>query len=57
MESQLFGVFANRTHEIIPIENCLIQNEQTQEIAKFIFNFVVKNKITIYDEKTGNGIL
>ena len=31
----LIGVFANRTHEIIPIENCLIQNEQTEKIAKY----------------------
>lgn len=57
MESQLCGVFANRTHEIIPIHKCLLQNEKTEEIAKFIFDFIVKNKISIYDEKTGKGLI
>ena len=40
----VMGVYANRTHEIIEIEKCLIQNRKTEEIAKFIFNFIVKNK-------------
>ena len=47
----VMGVFANRTHEIIPIDTCYIQNEQTEEIAKFIFNFLVNNNISFYNEK------
>lgn len=57
MEIQLFGVFANRTHEIIPINQCLIQNEETEKLAKFVFDFIVKNKISIYNEKTGKGLV
>lgn len=53
----VMGVFANRTHEIIPIHTCLIQNQKTEEIAKFIFDYIVKNKISIYDEKTGKGLV
>lgn len=53
----IMGVFANRTHEIIPIQTCLLQNQQTEEIAKFIFDYMVKNKISIYDEKTGKGLV
>ena len=53
----VMGVFANRTHEIIPIHTCLIQNQSTEEIAKFIFDYIVKNKISIYDEKTGKGLV
>ena len=44
-------------HEIIPIEKCFIQNEQTEELAKFIFDFIMKNNISIYDEETGKGIV
>ncbi len=51
------GVFANRTHEIIPIHTCYIQNQKTEKIAKFIFDYIVKNKIDIYDEKTGKGLI
>ena len=51
------GVYANRTHEIIPIENCMIQNEQTQKVAKSILEFIKKNNISIYDEEIGKGLI
>lgn len=51
------GVFANRTHEIIPVKKCLIQDEKAQEIAKDVFEYLLKNKITIYDEKNQKGLL
>lgn len=53
----VMGVFANRTHEIIPIETCYIQNKQSEEIAKYIFNFLVNHKIKFYNEKTGKGLV
>ena len=36
----VIGVFANRTHEIIPIEECFIQNKQSQKLAKFVLDFI-----------------
>ena len=51
------GVFANRTHEIIPINKCFIQNQKTEELAKFVFEYIIKNNISIYDEKTGKGLV
>ena len=53
----VIGVFANRTHEVIPIDNCLIQNRKSEEIAKFIVEFIKKKNISIYDEKTGKGLV
>ncbi len=53
----VIGVFANRTHEIIPIEKCLIQNEQTEEIAKYIVNYIAENHISIYNENTRKGLV
>ena len=53
----VIGVFANRTHEIIPIEECFIQNRESQEIAKFVLNFIKENKIPVYDEKTRKGVI
>ena len=53
----IMGVFANRTHEIIPIESCFIQNKESEKVAKFIFKFIVDNNISIYDEKTGKGLV
>lgn len=52
----IIGVFANRTHEVIPMEKCLIQNSQSEKIAKFVLNFIKQNKISIYDERTNKGL-
>ena len=56
-QNPIMGVFANRTHEIIPIKTCFIQNEKIQQVAKFIFDYIVKNNISIYNEKTGKGLV
>ena len=53
----VMGVFANRTHQIIPVENCLIQNQEAEKVAKSIFDFIKENNIPVYDEKTRNGAI
>ena len=53
----VIGVFANRTHEIIPMQKCFIQDTKIEEIAKFIFEFAVKNQISVYDEANQKGLL
>ncbi len=53
----VIGVFANRTHEIIPIKECFIQNKNSQKLAKFILDFIIQNNISIYEEKTGKGLI
>ena len=53
----VMGVFANRTHEIIPIDQCLIQNKTAEKIAKEIFEFIKNNKISVYNEKTRKGLI
>ena len=51
------GVYANRSHEIIPTNGCLIQNKEAEQIAKYIVEFMKKHNITAYDEKTQKGII
>ena len=51
------GVFAQRTHTIIPIQKCLIQTEISQEIAKTIIEFIKEKGIQVYNEKTQKGLL
>lgn len=57
MEKQQHGVFANRTHEIIEFEECKIQTKISQKIAKIIIDFINENKIRVYNENTGKGLL
>ena len=55
--SPIIGVFAQRSHTIIPIQNCKIQTEISQEIARSIIEFIKENKISIYDEEKQNGAI
>ena len=51
------GVFAKRTHEVISVDKCFIQNEQCEQLAKYIFEFIKENKISIYNEQNGKGLI
>ena len=53
----IVGVFANRTHEIIKTDECLIQNKKANEIAKFIVQLAKKYDISVYDENNQQGLL
>ncbi len=50
------GIFAQRTHDIIPMNNCLIQNPISEIIAKSILKIIKENKITIYNEQNQKRI-
>ena len=51
----VMGVFAKRTHEIIPVSKCMIQNEKAEEIAKYIFELVKQYNIPPYNEENQTG--
>ena len=48
----IVGIFAKRSHEIIEIENCFIQNPISEIIAKKIIEFIKENNIFVYNEQT-----
>ena len=49
------GVFAERSHRIIPTKDCKIQNKLCQNIANDIFDFILENNIDVYNEKLQTG--
>ncbi len=51
------GVFAERTHRIISTQNCKIQDSLSQKIANSIFQFILDNNISVYNEKNLSGAL
>ena len=55
-KSTVMGIYANRSHNIIPINQCYIQDKKCQQIAKDIYEFIKKNNLQPYDEKTLQGI-
>ena len=52
----IFGVFANRTHDIITFDDCKIQTKESQDIAKTIIDFINDKKISVYSEETHEGL-
>lgn len=53
----VFGVFAKRTHEIIPVQECQIQKKISYEIADFVLDQIDKFGVSVYNEKTGKGLV
>ena len=52
----IFGVFAERTHDIVEFGDCKIQTQSSYEIANFILKFINENNISVYDERDCKGI-
>lgn len=53
----VMGVFAERSHRIVPVLDCKIQDRLAQKIAKDILEFAKINGISGYDEKKLSGVL
>ena len=51
----VMGVFAKRTHEIIPVKECFIQNKEAQKVANEILNIIRRENISVYNEELQKG--
>ena len=49
------GFFRERSHELIGVDRCLIQNELAERAAKAVTTFMHENSFAAYDEKSGRG--
>ena len=51
------GIYEANSHKIIDIDNCLIENQKSDEIINDIKGLLKSFKIKTYDEDTGYGLL
>lgn len=51
------GVYEAGTHNVVPVESCLIDDKKCDDIINTIRKMTKSFKITIYDEDTGDGFL
>lgn len=51
------GIYAKGTHKLVPIENCIIENQGAQEILNSITKLARDFKMEAFDEDTGRGLL
>ena len=51
------GFYAGRTHSIVANTDCVLGAPENKEILEIILAFLEERKISVYDEKTGKGLL
>ena len=51
------GTYEAKTHKVVPVEECLIEDKISQEIIRTIRDMLKSFKIKTYDEDTGYGLL
>ena len=51
------GIYEPRSHRVVSIDQCLIEDEKSQEIIRTIRGMLKSFKIKTYDEDTGYGLL
>ena len=51
------GMYAPRSHRIIPIDKCAIQHPVHEPVIKIVGDFMRRHKIKAYDETTHTGVM
>ena len=51
------GFFRTGTHDIVRVKRCLLQRREARQAAEIFCDFANRRKISVYDEKTGKGLL
>lgn len=51
------GFYATATHRVVPIADCDLQPEAFGQIVRSLCDFCNAHGVSIYDEKTGKGLL
>lgn len=51
------GLFGANSHQLVPIEDCIVQQPVTIKVTNFVRDLLEKYAVPIYDEKAGSGIV
>lgn len=51
------GIYQEKTHNVIPVEGCLLEDEKADQIILSVRSLARAFKIKTYDEDTGYGLL
>lgn len=53
----VFGFYKRKTHEVTDASGCILQPEEFRGILDAVRFYADENKISVYDERTGKGLL
>lgn len=51
------GFFSRRSHDVVDIKDCGIQDAESIAVKEVLRNFIKYKNISVYDEKTGKGLV
>ena len=51
------GFYRSRSHEVVPVERCLIQPEASDRTAGAVGEWMRRYRVSAYDESTGKGLV
>lgn len=51
------GFYAPRSHRIVPVSDCVIQDECTAIINQIVLDFINRNSVSVYDEIRHEGLV
>ena len=51
------GFFRAGTHQVVENERCLILPAETDQVKNAVMDYVNQNRVSVYDETTGKGLL
>ena len=53
----VLGFFQEKTHRVVPIKKCFLHKEWAETLIAVTLEFVKEKGYTVYDERTGKGLL
>ncbi|RMD64687.1 23S rRNA (uracil(1939)-C(5))-methyltransferase RlmD, partial [Candidatus Parcubacteria bacterium] len=53
----VYGLYRSGTHEVIPIDYCLVENRDANRVAQIVREWAIQFQIPVYDERTHQGLL
>lgn len=56
-EKPVAGFYKNRTHEVIQVQRCAILPEVFDRVRDVVIRWAEEDRISVYDEHTGKGLL
>ncbi len=56
-DKAVYGFYAPLSHRVVKCSGCKIQNEKINMVADAVLEYINENNISVYDEKTGKGII
>ncbi|MDE5771229.1 MAG: 23S rRNA (uracil(1939)-C(5))-methyltransferase RlmD [Ruminococcus sp.] len=51
------GFYAERSHRVIPVTNCILQPEVFSQILETVLEYINSKKLSVYSEETNTGIM